>query len=334
MTFLTRKMNRHNEDKDLLLSKGRVLALVLVLAISLGAGCKKSEGKLPQEEPDQAEQKDSGYVALIQAHTDLIKSLVRDTGFVLFDGVKETDIQYINKEDKPMAVFILTVDLSHPGISMEVGTANNKTDFTHQTVTKMISYKNRAHSSKEVIAAFNGDYWQVHSGQEVPVGHPLGPVYKDGEMIKDFPENRYYFLAILKKNTACIGDNDYYNYRLDHEDIEEALGGRYLLLKDGIDVSGNLNKNVEPRTSVGLLSPEKIVFIVVDGRRAGYSVGISMQNLAKLFKAIGAKDAINLDGGGSATFVVKEHNNYVTRNKPSGNAERPVVNSWMIMCKK
>jgi exopolysaccharide biosynthesis protein len=40
-----------------------------------------------------------------------------------------------------------------------------------------------------------------------------------------------------------------------------------------------------------------------DGRRSGVDGGLSMAELGRLLISLGADDAINLDGGGSATLV-------------------------------
>jgi hypothetical protein len=44
--------------------------------------------------------------------------------------------------------------------------------------------------------------------------------------------------------------------------------------------------------------------ITVDGRQAGHSDGLSIPGAAGLAEWLGATDALNLDGGGSTTFVV------------------------------
>ena len=43
----------------------------------------------------------------------------------------------------------------------------------------------------------------------------------------------------------------------------------------------------------------------MDGRRPGYSVGMSFEELQRLAAALGLRDAVNLDGGGSTTLVVQ-----------------------------
>lgn len=83
-----------------------------------------------------------------------------------------------------------------------------------------------------------------------------------------------------------------------------------------------------PRTAVGW-DPEvgRIWLVVVDGRQGGYSVGMSLPELARLFEALGATEAINLDGGGSSVLVVLGRR--VSR--PSDETgERAVVNALTL----
>ena len=60
-----------------------------------------------------------------------------------------------------------------------------------------------------------------------------------------------------------------------------------------------------PRTAVGIAANGKrVILVVVDGRRAGYSDGMTLRELAGLMMSLGARDALNLDGGGSTTMAV------------------------------
>jgi exopolysaccharide biosynthesis protein len=57
-----------------------------------------------------------------------------------------------------------------------------------------------------------------------------------------------------------------------------------------------------------------------------------MQNLADLFLTIGATEAINMDGGGSTTYILKNNEGkFETINRPSDNSERSVANAWTIV---
>lgn len=84
-----------------------------------------------------------------------------------------------------------------------------------------------------------------------------------------------------------------------------------------------------PRTAVGYDSEGRLLWlVVVDGRRISHSAGMTLPELTGLFEALGAEDALNLDGGGSSAMALG------TRlvSSPSDVAgERPVGNSlWLV----
>lgn len=57
------------------------------------------------------------------------------------------------------------------------------------------------------------------------------------------------------------------------------------------------------RTAVGVTPLGKLVFVTVEGR-SRRDPGMTLRELADLLVRLGARDAMNLDGGGSATMVV------------------------------
>jgi hypothetical protein len=76
-----------------------------------------------------------------------------------------------------------------------------------------------------------------------------------------------------------------------------------------------------PRTLAGVTDTGALLLVTVDGRRPGYSVGVSLPEAARLMKSLGARDALNLDGGGSTTMVFGGR----VVNRPSDRVgERPV----------
>ena len=60
-----------------------------------------------------------------------------------------------------------------------------------------------------------------------------------------------------------------------------------------------------PRSVIFTKKDGTTVFLTVDGRSKGNADGMSIPELAQLVKVLGAKDAINLDGGGSTTLWTK-----------------------------
>lgn len=99
-----------------------------------------------------------------------------------------------------------------------------------------------------------------------------------------------------------------------------TASGELFDAQSGVDPQGN-----QPRTAVALGANGLLYLLVVDGRRTD-AQGINLQNLSNLFVDIGASSAMNLDGGGSSTFVT----NSVVRNKPSDGSERAVSSVFCI----
>ncbi|GAA1994364.1 phosphodiester glycosidase family protein [Microbacterium pumilum] len=74
----------------------------------------------------------------------------------------------------------------------------------------------------------------------------------------------------------------------------------------------------QPRTAVGVIDENHLVFVVVDGRQTGYSAGVTLTELADIMIDLGATTAYNLDGGGSSTLYF----NGEVVNQPSNGGER------------
>ncbi len=87
--------------------------------------------------------------------------------------------------------------------------------------------------------------------------------------------------------------------------LYNALGGKNRLVKDGKNVAG-VDPAIHPRTAVGIKSDGKVLLLTVDGREPGHSMGLTLRELANVMIASGARDALNLDGGGSTTFVMDD----------------------------
>jgi hypothetical protein len=121
------------------------------------------------------------------------------------------------------------------------------------------------------------------------------------------------------------------------QSIIELIGGTPRLIRDGIvsvewekeGVSRSFAYDRHPRTAVGFSQGStKLYFFTVDGRQPGYSVGMSLFELADYMLGWGVYQGVNLDGGGSTTMVVR--GNVV--NSPSDAAgERSVANAVMVI---
>ncbi|MFN3591362.1 MAG: phosphodiester glycosidase family protein [Thermaurantiacus sp.] len=86
-----------------------------------------------------------------------------------------------------------------------------------------------------------------------------------------------------------------------------------------------------PRTALGVSADgRRLWLVVVDGRQPGHSEGASHDDLIALFQELGARDAMSLDGGGSATMVARGPGGPLVLNRPIHTRvpgrERPVAN--------
>ncbi|HXF82013.1 MAG TPA: phosphodiester glycosidase family protein [bacterium] len=117
-------------------------------------------------------------------------------------------------------------------------------------------------------------------------------------------------------------------------EVISALGGGPRLVKDGQPfipfvwewLPIRIFASRAPRTAVGITAHGKLIFVTVDGR-SRRNTGMTLAELARLMVDLGAREAMNLDGGGSATMVVGGR----TVNEPSDGAERPVGSALLIL---
>lgn len=105
-----------------------------------------------------------------------------------------------------------------------------------------------------------------------------------------------------------------------HKAPNVLLSGPLLIHRESVaELAANaFNVNRHPRSAIAVTSDKKLLLMVVDGRNR-MAEGMNLHELARVLRWLGAKDAMNLDGGGSSTLYVKgaTENNVV--NYPSDN---------------
>ncbi|RKD12796.1 hypothetical protein BCY91_11135 [Pelobium manganitolerans] len=261
----------------------------------------------------------------LKNNSTLVKTIINENIRYNYPGVKEVYITYKTASDANMTLYILDIDLTDPKLSIEVGTQNDKFVANGtQTVLDMVSAKNANVFEKHVIAGINGDYFDFSTGIA------NASIIKDGTIVRDYMSAGYKFFGQLDNKTYKIGEQPEY-IKLKHK-FQELIGGRYPLILNGTIINST-DGAIAPRTAIGLINEKRAIMMVADGRQA-HSVGYSLPQLAEAMKALGAKDAVNLDGGGSSTFVIRESNgNSVIKNAPSDGSPRKVSNALFLMRK-
>jgi exopolysaccharide biosynthesis protein len=161
----------------------------------------------------------------------------------------------------------------------------------------------------------------------------------DGYVISVAGTARHWALEKLRVGTRVKLSLDWSPTETDQTDswkqAANIIGGGPQLIRNGrVEITNAAEKilpafvgDFHPRTAIAKLKSGQILLIAVDGRQPGVSAGMSLTMLADLLIEFDAIEAINLDGGGSTTMVIR--NKLV--NKPSdATGERPVSDAILI----
>jgi exopolysaccharide biosynthesis protein len=175
-------------------------------------------------------------------------------------------------------------------------------------------------ADNDAIFAINGDYYGFRD---------TGIVIRNGLVFRDEPAREG--LVFYTDGTVEIYDETTTSAdELLADGAWNTLSFGPAIVADGAVVDGiediEIDTNFgnhsiqgdQPRTAVGVIDENHLVFVVVDGRQSGYSEGVTLTELADIMIDLGATTAYNLDGGGSSTMYF----NGEVINSPSNGGER------------
>lgn len=235
---------------------------------------------------------------------------------------------------------IVRIDLRQPGLHVEMSPGDSSKGMEY--VAHLTSaYLAEHHAQLAVNASFfhpwkpgskGGDDYYPHLGDPVNV---TGAVLSGGRVVSPVEttrDNRIDSILCFKVGEARILDGQQCP-----RGFADGVAAGPRMLADGAIRNSRLEiaTAAHPRTAFAVSHDRHTAWIiVVDGRQAD-SVGISLSDLASVFRSLGAWDAINLDGGGSSTLAIEDptgrphilntpiHTGIVGR-------ERPVANHILV----
>lgn len=156
------------------------------------------------------------------------------------------------------------------------------------------------------VFAVNGDYYGF---RDTGIVVRNGVVYRD-EGVRDG-------LAFYRDGSVAVYDETTTTAeRLVADGVWNTLsfgpalvvGGEVVAGIEDVEIDTNVGNHSiqgdQPRTAVGVIDANHLVFVVVDGRSPGYSAGVTLTGLAQILRDLGATTAYNLDGGGSSTMYL------------------------------
>ncbi|MFI3281270.1 MAG: phosphodiester glycosidase family protein [Rikenellaceae bacterium] len=186
-------------------------------------------------------------------------------------------------------------------------------------------------------AAINGSYFNIY-----PPYNSTNYVRVDGEQIAPNKPTKDNIRLSTQNGTIVIDGRNVSivepDKRIDSEveiEGEDILTSGPLLRINGVDqiiIDESHFFGRHPRTAIAIREDGSLLLITIDGRNAEAD-GVTIPEMQRLVAWLGAKDALNLDGGGSSTMWIQDLGvvNHPSDNKKfDRNGERKVSNMIVI----
>lgn len=201
----------------------------------------------------------------------------------------------------PMQVAIVEIDLKTQGLSFAVsgGDASDTSEYRSKTTSTYLR-------ESGAVVAINGGYFGPVVAVEGQAQDALGFAKSNGRVVSQastpetagaakavvcFDRKQVQILAAL----ACP------------ERFANGLATGPLLIQAGVVKVDPKNLTRHPRSALGInAAGDRLWLVTIDGRQKGYSEGASFAETALILQALGAANAINLDGGGSTALVCRD----------------------------
>lgn len=253
-------------------------------------------------------------------------SVFSSTSSILAPGITQEINYAMSVDGKQMVYYIANVDVNRDDVTIMANYKDNDPSkgWGMQRVEDQVSALVDNHSDIEnftPVVATNGD------GFNTSTGKPGGLLVMEG--VEWHPVDGDGFFAILKDGSAMIGTKA--DYEIYKDQIQEAIGafGATLVKEGKISVNKNSSYYTSraSRTAIGIKADGSVVMMVLDGRQEPFSCGGSMEEIAQIMLEAGCVHAVNLDGGGSTTYMSKAEgsDNIKVVNRPSDGYARSVA---------
>ena len=244
-------------------------------------------------------------------------------------------------------IFIADWDMSAPGYALKFTSSvpDVRTSDVFKAHDGAVVAMNACYESTSIVLKVDGEYVTCMPNNTimstgVPNWKNEGAVYTDGSKVwissdgkgKTVDQQRTFYSSSTAPNIFSsapmliddydpVGDSfagfqtDVSKY--DYEDLHRHQGVRH------------------PRTAVAVTGDNHFLMVVVDGRRAGVSEGMSARELTRFLKKhFNPRYALNMDGGGSSTLVIAGEGDPKTHvvNRPTdAKGERTVASHFVLV---
>jgi hypothetical protein len=244
----------------------------------------------------------------------------------------------------PLRLHYVRVDLTDPSVSVGVFPCGNDPDGPGPWQTTLATVRTVA-QREHLDVAVNGNLFSTRStisllGRTTPYfpgnwANAVGWAMSDGRLWSAQPAEAS--LIVDSSGRIHVG-----HFERIPDNARQIVSGSTLLVAAGRNIAPR--SDITPRTAAGVDRDGRfLMLLVVDGRRPAYSAGLSFPELADEMIRLGCSDALNLDGGGSSTLVMRDQSTGAYRlvNRPSDghdlliplSIERPVADVLGVRCR-
>ena len=227
------------------------------------------------------------------------------------DGVELQRLADPSLLEPPGAVAVQALKLDPRKIRLEIGIAAERLP-ARETVADIAA-------RRKALAAVNAGFFALADGK------PAGLLKMRGQLLGGTSRARGAVGLLERRGRTLllfdrvIVERDRRVYRpmlgspaTDWARAGHAVGGAGLLLLDGRvlpdwteeKLAAGFDTTRHPRTMIGD-DGTSIWLVTIDGRQPALSLGMSFSELQGLARRLGLRTALNLDGGGSTTMVVR-----------------------------
>lgn len=182
------------------------------------------------------------------------------------------------------------------------------------------------------VAGINGGGFTDGPNYDSNGGTPSGLVIENGILVHPTDETdieeKVYSMVGMNSNGVLVLRHCTAKWAMENDIVSAVSFNPFIIVNgEGVIKNGTGGWGIAPRTALGQRKSGEIIFMVVDGRQVGYSIGTDLLPLQETLLAEGCHNAAMMDGGSSTVMIYNKE--FV--NKPSLGFERYINNCWVVL---
>ena len=301
-----------------------------------------SEGETDESQPTEEEiqpdeDEDDGVLGKNDAIDGTVYHVTSVKNYDIAPGISEKIVITNNETGTSQTVAnVMEIDLSSGYAKLAAGYGNRNPSaegWTMKTTTDQAHLYENTYG-ENVVGGINASLFNITSGE------PMGYLVMKGVTHKN--NSSFAFVGIFSDNSVGLfpagtsleaATAQQSAKQGTTVELVDAIAG-WMVLVDGETVSSTgSNGGYYSRSAIGLKEDGSVVLLQADGTMAPRSQGYTIEEMGRMMQALGCVYALELDEGGSATYVSqREGEDDVTmRNTPAGGSERVISTSILVV---